>query len=267
MHTGIRIADVGGALFSGNISNSGAIKTATAAGGIVVSSVVAASGRTFAGNIINGGAISAANGLGLLVTKVANNGGTFDGNIVNSGAISATQFGLEIQNVAGNGGRFDGRIVNTARISGGTGIRIFNVGGALFSGGISNSGAVTATVAGGVVVSNVATSAGATFAGNIVNSGAISAGFLGFGIQGVAFAGGSFDGSIINTATISAVHTGIRIGHVGGALFSGPSPATSSTAGRSVRRNLASRSKTSPATTAGSTVALSIRLRFPARRA
>ena len=250
-------------MFSGNISNSGAIKTVTAPGGIVVSSVVAASGATFAGNIINGGAISAANGLGLKVTRVANNGGTFDGNIVNSGAISAAQFGLDIENVAGNGGRFDGRIVNTARISGGTGIRIFNVGASLFSGGISNSGAVTATVAGGVVASNVAAAPGATFAGNIVNSGAISAGGLGFGIQNVA-AGGSFDGSIINTATISAVHTGIRIAHVGGALFSGNisnsgaiktvtapggivfpawspraarrSPATSSTVGRSVRR-------------------------------
>jgi hypothetical protein len=138
-HTGINIAQVGGAVFSGNISNSGAIKTVSVGGGIAVASVVNAGGGTFAGNIVNGGAISATSGFGLRVTNVANNGGTFDGNIVNSGAISAAQVGLRIANVAGNNGRFNGRIVNTAKISGGPGINIQNVGGALFSGGISNT--------------------------------------------------------------------------------------------------------------------------------
>jgi hypothetical protein len=41
------------------------------------------------------------------------------------------------------GGSFDGSIINTASISAGhTGINIAHVGGAVFSGNISNSGAI-----------------------------------------------------------------------------------------------------------------------------
>ena len=224
MRTGIRIAHVGGALFSGNISNSGAIKTVTAGGGIVVSGVAVAPGRD------------------LRRQHRQRRGDQCDERFWPEGHAGGQRarryvrrqhrqqrgdqcdaIGLQIQNVAGNGGRFDGSIINTATISAvHTGIRIVDVGGALFSGNISNSGAIKTVMAvGGIVVSSVANAFGATFAGNIINRGAISAANgLGLRVMRVANDGGTFDGNIVNTAKISAA-TGIEIEHVGAALFSG----------------------------------------------
>ena len=154
-------------VFAGGVTNTGAVTAGSTA--IVVSRNATASGAIFAGSIVNSGAISG--GRGLTVAMVADSGGTFLGSIVNNATISAP----------------------------GTGIGVDDVGAALFSGDITNSGAIS--------------------------------GSFGLDISRVADSSGTFNGSIVNTATISAQQDGIKIVHVGAALFSGASP----TVARSLR--------------------------------
>ncbi|MGB7012613.1 MAG: hypothetical protein WBD97_19690, partial [Pseudolabrys sp.] len=90
------------------------------------------------------------------------------------------------------------------------------------SGTISNSGAITATsIAGDILVFNIANASGATFAGNIVNSGALTAAgsgtftAAGLSITRVAGNSGTFLGSIVNAGVVAA-KTGMSTVSTGG---------------------------------------------------
>jgi hypothetical protein len=248
--------------FAGNITNNGAL-TATIAEAIAVATVDFATGGTFSGTIGNSGVISAAR-TGINIEKVGLS--LFSGGITNSGRITAaTGFGVTIADVAdAANGSFVGSIVNTGNIqSFEVGLDIAGDGTSSFdsvvvvghghhaqttTGGISNSGAITSVNAAGISVTIIAVHG--TFSGNIVNSGAISAkkngiqiatlgrsaflggitnsgaitstSGLGINIQGIAVTGaGDFTKGIVNSGKIVAKSTGIIIGDLANAHFSG----------------------------------------------
>jgi hypothetical protein len=257
--SGLRIAVVassgalnGSSTFNGSIVNTGSIFS-SGRNGIHIEKVGAA---LFSGNISNGGALTATNDTAIAINLLARHGERRDlsGNIINSGAINsrAPQFrenfesgkwptttalssatssirarfpppmptalkfnrsaarcspgtsaqrrltahfgGLSILNVAHDSGTFDGSIGNAGTISAGAfGIQINAIGAALFSGSIANSGTINATSGPGLNIGHVADSSG------------------------------TFNDSIVNTASISAALNGIAIMNVGAALFPGPS--------------------------------------------
>ena len=137
-HTAISI---GGAIFTGGISNSGMLSVGGS--GIVVNGP-----STFTGGISNSGTITAS-GNGINVGSA----GLFTGGIVNSatGTITAARFGV-------------GVLVGS---TGGPGV--YNVSN--FSGGISNAGNISSNSGTGIQINGVS-----TFGGGITNSGTISAG-------------------------------------------------------------------------------------------
>ena len=204
----------------------------------------------FSGGVTNTGAITAHFSAINIATNVTASGGTFTGNIVNTGTLRGAS-GLRIAVVASSGAlngssTFNGSIVNTGSIfsSGRNGIHIEKVGAALFSGNISNGGALTATNDTAIAINLLAMGSGGTFSGNIINSGAINSpsgpSFVeNFEVGQVADNNGTFLGNIVNTGTISTSHAnGIEIQQVGGALFSG----NISNSGASLRISAASRS-------------------------
>jgi uncharacterized protein with beta-barrel porin domain len=105
---------------------------------------------------------------------------------------------------------FSGGITNgsSGSITGNVGININNV--SIFSGGISNAGAIS-VIGDGLSVSSVS-----SFAGGIANSGTISAGGTGIVVSGVS----TFAGGISNAGTISSAGAkGISVSGV--SIFSG----------------------------------------------
>ncbi len=228
---------------TGGISNSGAI-TSTNAGGISITAV--AVHGTFSGNIVNSGAISAKKN-GLNIGTVGSS--AFFGGISNSGAITSTSgLGINIQDEAQSGpADFTKGIVNSGKIvAKSTGIIIANLALSRFSGGITNSGAVTSAEGDAIEISNVAVSG--TFTNNIVNTGALSANDTGLDIGNAGasdFSGsiansgavtstsdvgveinsnaghGNFIGNIANSGAVSAKHTGVQIDSDAATNFSG----------------------------------------------
>ncbi|WP_294534478.1 hypothetical protein, partial [uncultured Rhodoblastus sp.] len=229
-YVGIEVRRVGS--FSGSIINSGSIAAASTGiflystkfgGGITNSGTISAggagifayAGSTFSGDISNSGTI--AGGI------FADVGQAFLGGVSNSGVISAARFGIvasppsTLSRVEGDGGSFAGNISNSGTISGNAGIFVGGISGLQygithFSGGITNSGVISAAVAptgalfgagAGVAVTGVS-----TFSGNISNSGSIF-GRTGIAIgAGVGFASGS---AIINSGTISGSVSAIGV--------------------------------------------------------
>lgn len=239
----------GGATFLGGITNSGTITDGThGGGGVIVSGVssfvgdISNSGSielpngygiyvsavpSFLGSIVNADAISAFAG-GIRVGSSNTSGGVsvFTGGVTNSGAITGGALvtytsgsyydyygqGIRVQNVQD----FKGGVVNTSTgsMSGDvTGIAVSDSSGSgTFSGGISNSGSITASAYGIKVESY------ATFQGGIVNE---SGATISAGGDGIIVEGGitSFDGGITNSGTITGSGAGIALGGV--STFSG----------------------------------------------
>ena len=200
---GIRVGSLGGspATFIGNISNSGTITDlgSTGAGpGNGGINVVAGSGGvthiiTFSGNIMNSGSISAAGSSspGIRVANVT----SFLGGISNGGTITAkSNVGILITatgGVPGAGQTFSGGVVNSGSISAGTfGIKVSDITN--FSGGIS-SGSITAGSTG------IRVTFASTFAGGITSSGILSAGKSGIFVDLFS----QFSGDIVNRGTIT----------------------------------------------------------------
>ena len=201
--------------FVGDISNSGSIDAPDGAG-IYVHGVA-----SFIGSIVNSDTISAFRG-GILVggSQAANAVSYFSGGVTNSGAITG---GTLVTPTSGNAyysyygqsirvedvGDFQGGVVNTATGSmfgDLTGIAVSDSSGSgTFSGGISNSGAISARVNG------IKEDGYATFQGGIVNQtgGTISAG-TGIVVESAI----SFDGGITNSGAITATGVGIALGGV-----------------------------------------------------
>ncbi|HEX3708763.1 MAG TPA: autotransporter domain-containing protein, partial [Pseudolabrys sp.] len=203
-----------GATSSGGITNSGLIAAATA--GIQVSGV-----STFMGGIINsaGGTISAPGGYGILVGyqifgSTVSPVSTFLGGITNAGAISVAGSGIG----ALAAGKFGGGISNSGAITaGGNAILVgaATPGGIIasvstFTGGVTNSGTISSTVATGIAVL-----AAGSFAGGIVNAGggtitANEAGIrVGYVTASGAYGVSNFTGGITNAGTISSSAVGI----------------------------------------------------------
>jgi hypothetical protein len=232
--------------FVGDISNSGSIDAPDGAG------IYLYTAASFLGSIVNTDTISAFRG-GILVGESQTNAVSFfSGGITNSGAITGgvliTQPTYSYYEYYGQSirvedvGDFQGGVVNTATGSmfgDVTGIAVSDSSGSgTFSGGISNSGAISAdvygikedgyaTFQGGIVNQTGGTiSAGAgilvesatSFDGGITNSGAITATAVGIALGGVS----TFTGDVSNSGTISVAAsgpfgspTGISVGDVG----------------------------------------------------
>ena len=232
----------GGDVFGGiQIGSHGAISAfsgvkvfgATALGGIVNSGVVAA-GRTgvnisgvttLSGGIVNRGTITAGQAtlaMGIAVTQVSVFGdSSTGGGITNTGTISAAFNAIQLPSVP----TFEGAIVNSGRLVAETGIHygFFAVFGGSASGGITNSGTITAsdrgillangTIFNGVVANSSVIAAHGTgiwtLSGGVSNSGKITA-ISGAGIQisksssTTVLGSTSAGGSVVNSGTISA---------------------------------------------------------------
>jgi uncharacterized protein with beta-barrel porin domain len=197
----------GGVTMSGNISNAGTISAPVGirldgtalSGAIIDSGNILASGRAIQ---VNGGSVSASQ------TAIKVTGATLTGGIVNSGSLTATAGdGIYVGGFTtlghANVTSFSGGIVNTGAISAGrSGIYVINV--ASFSDGISNgSGGTISAATYGIYVAAVS-----TFGGGISNSGTISASaHTGIFVDAVA----NFAGGIANSGTISAGSNGILV--------------------------------------------------------
>jgi len=230
--------------FLGGITNSGTISDSgfDAFGAITISNV-----SSFVGDISNSGSIEAANGAGIYLYTAA----SFLGSIVNTDTISAFRGGILVGESQTNAvSYFSGGITNSGAITGGTlitqpsgssyeyygqSIRVEDVGD--FQGGVVNT--ATGSMSGDVTGIAVSDSSGSgTFSGGISNSGAISASAYGVKVEGYATfkdgivnesgatisAGGdgivveggitSFDGGITNSGTIAGSGAGIALGGV-----------------------------------------------------
>jgi outer membrane autotransporter protein len=179
--TGVNVRSV--TSFAGGISNGGAILAG--ARGVFVELVA-----TFMDGIANSGTISAGGGA-ISVDQVS----TFVGGISNVGTITAAQTGIGLTNIS----TFAGRIASSGTISGNVGIGV---------GFVPNSFGVTQFEVASV----------ATFTGGVTNSGSITAGSAGIWVM----AAGSFASGITNAAGgVITAQNGIRVG-----LFAGPSGRT-----------------------------------------
>jgi uncharacterized protein with beta-barrel porin domain len=177
--------------FSNGITNSGTI---AARQGISLTHV-----SNFSGGITNLGAVQGG-GTGIWLNFVT----SFYGGVTNIGSISVDGVGIRTTNT----GTISGGIFNAGTIMGAVGIASEN--GPLFLGGISNGGSIIATRVGiraGDNNSRLTGFVASTFSGGISNSGLISAtGAAGVGILVSGMP--TFLGGISNTGTISAA-TGI----------------------------------------------------------
>ena len=156
---------------------------------------------------------------------------TFFGSVGSSGTISPGGINIEsTAKIVGNGfvpgvstnaitvtgPTFAGGITNAGTLSGGFGILVAGVPQfgstpsvvSNFSGGITNTGKITANTAGGISVGNFVLGGlnygdpVQNFSGGITNSGTISAGVTGISVEGVS----TFTGGITNSGTISAAN-------------------------------------------------------------
>jgi fibronectin-binding autotransporter adhesin len=220
IHAGIDGIDVVGpgftndSTFLGSIVNQGSI-TATGVG-IEVNGVAQFGSSTAAGNISNTGTITAVTGIYIRAAITSGQtvvDTTMFGSIIDSGDILATKHGIWI------GG---GATINSTATA-------VDVTALTFTGGISNSGSLSA-VADGIGVSDVA-----TFSGGIVNAtgATISAGNYGISVD--LFGGDTFTGGITNNGTITGALDGIFVGDgspketfLGGIINIGSITATSS---------------------------------------
>jgi hypothetical protein len=197
---------------TGSISNSGTISGVN--GGVFIRG-----GSTVTGTISNSGTISGNTGLG-----VYNTGSTV-ASIGNSGTISGVNFGVII--VAGS--TVTGTISNSnsGKISGNTGLAIFNAGSNVASldnsgilsgvnagififegssiGGITNSGTISAS--GGATHQEAILLSSGTLAGGLTNSGLISGGTYGLNLK----AHSTITGTVTNSGTISGGNSGIAV--------------------------------------------------------
>jgi outer membrane autotransporter protein len=200
---GIRINNV--TFVSGNIANSGSITAASPAisigsvsiftgsvtntGSIISQNSVAVfvnGVSTFTGTIANSGTITSTNSAGIGVNNVS----LFQNGVVNNASISARTAGIYATNVS----QFSGGILNNGAITSQNSAGIYVATVASFQGGIANTGTILAASTGIFVQSG----AGSTFSGGITNSGSISAD-VGIRVTG----GGSFSGAIVNSGNIT----------------------------------------------------------------
>jgi uncharacterized protein with beta-barrel porin domain len=198
--SGIYVDDV--ATFSGNISNGGQI-TATHTGIAIVSSTIEGS-IVDRGNILatdRGIFIDHASTLNSTKTAVLVQGSnlTFTGGISNAGTIEATARGVLIDSLSS----FSGGITNSGMISAGAGIGVGNT--STFSGGISNGGTITSPAGSGIAISTIS-----TFAGGIGNSGALLVGGQGIIANSIS----AFSGGISNGGNLSAGDSGIQLSSI-----------------------------------------------------
>ena len=196
-------------MFSGGIVDSGTILAGS--DGILVGNGGVVSGGI---QVSSKGAISAGKS-GIVVENTA----TFAGGITDSGKITAKSHGILVSNVAmfGSGGP-GGGITNTGAISvSNAAIEVSkNLGS--FTGGISNSGKLTA-LGEGIFVSSVAVFGNSSSGGGITKSGTISAGQSGIrvGLVFTSFSGGisnASSGKIVSTSGIG-IFVGTSIGVFG----------------------------------------------------
>jgi outer membrane autotransporter protein len=184
--------------FSGGISNSGTVSSTFETAAISVSKVT-----SFTGGITNSGTLSSPF-VGIFVGTMANfaPGGSAGGGIVNTGRISTagTTGGIVVSFVSS----FSGGITNSGSLSAGAapGITVNPV--STFTGGISNSGTISART--GIVVGALGNPV-SVFSGGVSNSGMISANVTGIDVHLIS----TFSGGISNSGTISAVQSGIQV--------------------------------------------------------
>jgi hypothetical protein len=208
-----------GPLIAGGISLDSASKITSPSTAILIT------GSTFLGGITNSGKITAGgNGSGIAVGGVS----TFAGGISNRGMISIANTNVNV-GVAGisvySDSAFTGGITNSGTISA-TGE---NVAGILvqsvstFAGGISNSGIISAVNTNAkVLFFGIEVYGDSAFTGGITNSGTISAGPAGYAEGIFVETVTSFAGGITNTGRISVEgHTGVGILVDGVSNFSG----------------------------------------------
>jgi uncharacterized protein with beta-barrel porin domain len=196
---------------SGGITNSG---TMSVGNGIVMTTVAQFGNASFGGGIVNSGTIVAASA-GISIGLSSHLAQTFYGGISNSGTISAGGSGFNINTVS----MFSGGITNSGILSAASGDAINLANISMFSGGIGNGGTISAALS-AISVSNIT-----TFSGGISNSGKISTtGGNGILFGGNANIGGSsqtivvtvstFSGGISNSGTISVAGAGILAGGI-----------------------------------------------------
>jgi autotransporter-associated beta strand protein len=192
--TGITI--VNNASVVGAVINAGHITTPMSGTGIFLKN-----NPSVSGGITNSGTMSVGNGI--VLTTVAQFGkASAGGGIVNSGTIIAASAGISIGLSSHLAQTFYGGISNSGTIAaGGSGFNINTV--SMFSGGISNSGILSAASGGAINLANIS-----TFSGGIGNSGTISA-------RNTAILANitNFTGGIANSGTISSTDSnGILLG-------------------------------------------------------
>jgi outer membrane autotransporter protein len=196
-----------------SVSNPGASDCITITNSAITGDVTNNTGATL---ITTGTAAPSKTGIQIVDSSIG-------GSVSNAGVISASGFGIFVEESSISNG-----ITNSSTISAGaSGITILSE--TSFSGGVSNSGTITATGIAGVLISG-----DTSFAGGIENSGQISAaieaiavdsstnfsggitnastGLLSSGQSGIVVSAVSgFSGSISNAGTISAVNIGINV--------------------------------------------------------
>jgi autotransporter-associated beta strand protein len=194
------------ALATGSCStqNGGTVAAVTNPGAI--SCIYIFNNATVTGGVTNTGTgvITATGSTAPTRTGITIDNASVGGAIVNAGHITATTLGNGISVV--NNAAVTGGISNSGMISaGGYGIDVLNIANTI--GGISNSGTISANHTGIVVNSS------RTLSGGITNSGTISAG-AGISVtQAVSF-GTSAGAAISNSGSISAGGDDIYVGHV-----------------------------------------------------
>ena len=220
--------------FAGGIDNVGTISVPNDVG-IQLSTVVVAGNTSLGGGITNTGTIV---GRGIALTQVTDFVAGIDNG--NGGLISSpNSSGIELFVVS----TFAGGIVNGGKIAGQTGIAFTDdgtFGNAGGSGGIVNSGTISAGNVGIALASRHGGIGVSTFIGGIVNTGTISAGFTGIEVVSGVFSGGitnagggtvsakvaveiadaTISGAIVDFGTIRAMSDGIAIG-AGGEVLGG----------------------------------------------
>jgi uncharacterized protein with beta-barrel porin domain len=203
---GQRGIDVAGQFtFNGGITNAGVISAGVAGVNVI-------DNFTFSGGITNGatGKITAATD-GIVVSGGAT-AMTFGGNISNAGTIAA-KIGVNVFGTA-TGGIFQikilsGAVINSGTISAAT-TGIVVKGASTFTGGVTNTGTITATAGVGILINGLfgtgPFAAGRTYSGGIVSTGAVRAGTIGIELTAVSnFSGGITAGSITAAATAISV--------------------------------------------------------------